>query len=188
MRTRNWMWVVVCGVMLMLSSVPVMAQAQDGGGNQGNQGRKGNRGGGGNFDLAAFRERMMTQIKEQMGITNEDEWKVVQPKLEKVMTAQREARASGMGMFGGGRGPGGGTTGNNPPSDRPQSAVAKAQADLKSALDDKSIGADEIANRLKALRDARQKAKSDYEAAQKELKDVLTQRQEAVLVMAGYLE
>src|SRR5689334_16497116 len=53
-----------------------------------------------NRDPAAFRERMMNGIKERMAATD-DEWKVLQPKIEKVMTAQRNARGGGFGGFGG---------------------------------------------------------------------------------------
>src|SRR5205814_3579173 len=64
-----------------------------------NQGR-------GNFDPAQMRERMMNRIKEQLGATD-DEWKAISPKVEKVMTAQRESRGGGFGFGGGGFGGGG---------------------------------------------------------------------------------
>src|ERR1041384_6457254 len=163
MRTRNWMWLAICGLVLALSSMPAMAQNGGGGGGGGG---KGGRSGRGNFDPAAMQAQMMTRIKDQLGATD-DEWKVLQPKVEKVMTASREARFGGMGaMFGGGRGQGGpgGGGGGAAATDRPQTAIGKAAADLRSALEDKSIGAEEIANRLKVLRDAKQKAKEEYEA------------------------
>ena len=79
-----------------------------------------NQGGGrGNFDPAQMRERMMTRIKEQLGATD-DEWKAIEPKVDKVMTAQRESRGGfGFGGFGGGRGgPGGGFGGPPGPAGR----------------------------------------------------------------------
>lgn len=123
---------------------------------------------------------MMNGIKEQMGAT-EDEWKVIQPKLEKVMTAQRESRFAG---FGGGRG-GRGGEGN---AEQPQSAVAKASAELRSTLANKEATADDILAKLKTLREAKEKAHADLVAAQKELKEVLSQRQEASLVLSGTLD
>jgi hypothetical protein len=66
--------------------------------------------------------------------------------------------------------------------------VGKAQADLRAALDDKSTSPEEINKRLAALREAREKARADRTAAQKELKEVLSARQEAVLVSMGMLE
>jgi hypothetical protein len=165
----------------------VLAQAGGGGG------------GGGQFDPAQFRQRMMDRLKEQLG-ASDDEWKAIQPKVEKVMDAQRDARSGGGGFFfgggrggpGGGRGGpgGGGGGGRGGPGGTPgeQTAVGKAMADLRSALDEKSTPADEIAKRLATLRDVREKARKSLADSQKDLKDLLTQRQEAVLVMAGMLE
>ena len=67
-------------------------------------------------------------------------------------------------------------------------AVAKASAELRTALENKDTAADEIAKKLASLREARDKARADLLATQKELKEVLTQRQEAVLVTMGMLE
>lgn len=133
----------------------------------------------GNFDPAQFRERRLTQIKEQLGATDE-EWKVLSPKIEKVMTAQFAG-------FGGGRGGRGGNGGGNA-DNQPQTPVAKASADLRATLANKDAPADEIKAKLAALRDAREKVKADLQASQKELKEILTQRQEAVLVTNGMLE
>jgi hypothetical protein len=133
----------------------------------------------GNFDPAQFREQMMTRMKEQLG-SNDDEWKVLSPKIEKLMTAQRDARV-GFGGGGGGQRRGGDTQQN-------QSATAKASAELRTALENKDTPAPEIAAKLTALREARDKGRAELVAAQKELKEILTQRQEAVLVTMGMLE
>jgi hypothetical protein len=164
--------------------------AGGGGGGGGGGGFGGGGGGGGNrrnFDPAQFRQRMMDNIKDQLNVTD-DEWQVLQPKIEKVMTSQRDLRA-GMGMFrrqGGGGGAGGGGGGGFGATD--DSPVAKATQDLRDTLDNKDSTADTITQKLTALRDARTKAQTDLAAAQKDLKDVLTQRQEASLVMMGMLE
>jgi len=135
-----------------------------------------------NRDPAAFRERMMTMIKERMGATD-DEWKVLLPKIEKVQTAQRNSRG---GFFGGGGGRGGNRGGDAAAAD--QSPTQKASADLRTVLDNKDASADDIKAKLAALREAREKGKAELAAAQKELKEVLTQRQEAVLVTMGMLD
>jgi len=140
----------------------------------------------GNFDPAQARERMEARMKEQLGVSD-DEWKVLQPKVEKVMTAQRDARAGGFGFGGGGR-RGGANGGGGGADNQPQSAVAKAQADLRTTLENQSASAQDINAKLTALREARAKAKGELEAAQKELKEVLTARQEAVFVSMGMLE
>ncbi|HEY7115848.1 MAG TPA: hypothetical protein VH475_04625, partial [Tepidisphaeraceae bacterium] len=73
-------------------------------------------------------------------------------------------------------------------NNREQTAVAKAAAELRAAIDDKSTSPEDINKKLAALRDAREKARAELQAAQKELKDVLSARQEAVLVSSGMLE
>src|SRR6478609_1357730 len=54
---------------------------------------------------------MMERAREQLGVTNDDEWKIVSERLEKVMTARRDANAGAFGGFGRGGGPGGGRRG-----------------------------------------------------------------------------
>lgn len=145
---------------------------------------KGTRTGRGNFDPAAFRKQMEDRMKEAMGATD-DEWKVLQPKIEKVTTLQRQSRP-GMGMMMGSRGgaPGGDRA---PSADRPQSDVEKKMTDLNKVLQNKEASADEIKTSLTAVREAQAKAKADLEAAQKDLKGIVTVRQEAVLVTMGVL-
>lgn len=171
MSRRGWLMLVV-GCALLVPAA--LSQAQD----NNNQGRRGN------FDPAQFRERMMNNIKERLG-ASDDEWKVLQPKVEKIMTAQRESRGGGLGG-GGGFGRRGGQGGGG--DQQPTTAVGIATQDLNKALENKDTPADELAKKLAALRDAREKAKAATAAAQKELKEVLTARQEAVLVTMGMLD
>jgi hypothetical protein len=141
----------------------------------------------GNFDPAQFRERAMNRLKEQLGATDE-EWKAIQPKVEKVMNAQRESRGGGFGFGGGGRGGPGGGGGGGGGDQAPTTAVGKASADLRTTLEDKNAAPETIAKKLSSLREAREKARKDVADSQKELKEILTQRQEAVLVINGMLE
>ena len=200
MSRRMWIACLMC-----MFIAPAMVKAQpapdngghnnNGGGNGADAGGRRNRGGGngggggGNFDPAQFRQRMMDNIKDQMG-AKDDEWKVIEPKLSKVVDLNFASRMRGGGMFGnrgGGQG-GQGGGGNRPAGGAADSPVAKAMQDLRETLDNKDASADDIAKKLTALRDARDKSHSDLVAAQKDLKEVLTQRQEAVLVMMGQLE
>jgi hypothetical protein len=159
---RQMMWVVVALVMMV--GLVGTVQAQAGGGGRGN------------FDPAQFRQQMMDRFKEQLG-ASDDEWKAIQPKLEKVM----EVRQASFAGFGRGRGGGGG-------QDAPQTPIAKASADLRAALENKDTPADELQKKLAALREARETARKDLATAQKDLKDLLTARQEAVMVVNGMLE
>jgi hypothetical protein len=180
--SRRMVYVSILSAALM---APAMALAQaDSKPAQSGQTDRGNRGGGngGNrWDPAQMRQRMEDWMKEQLK-ASDDEWKVLQPKLEKVFNAQRDMRGGG---FFGGRGRGGD---NNATADEPTTPVAKANRDLKQALDNDKASADELASKLKALREAREKGKAELQTAQKDLKEVLTQRQEAVLVMNGMLD
>jgi hypothetical protein len=136
------------------------------------------------------RQRMLDALKTQMGATD-DEFAAIQPKLEKVMQLQRDANGGGMrGMFGGGRGGRNGGNANaaaTPAAGTELSAVQKASTDLKASLDDKSATPADIKAKLDAFRAAKAQAKEDLAAAQKDLASVLTQRQEALLVMTGML-
>ncbi|MFI5380602.1 MAG: hypothetical protein ACHRHE_14995 [Tepidisphaerales bacterium] len=169
MKQFNWLMGTMAILTLVLAG---SALAQGGGG-----GRPG--GPGGNFDPAQFQQMMMNRMKEQLGATD-DEFKVLWPKIEAVQTAQRENWGGGFGGrgFGGPGGPGGAQ----------QSAVQLASAELRQALDSKDTPAEVFEKKLSALREARANARKKIEDAQKQLKELLTVRQEAALVSMGILE
>jgi chromosome segregation ATPase len=88
-------------------------------------------------------------------------------------------------MFGGGRRRG---MDSGTPSTQPQSPVQQAIADLRSTLDDDSATADQIKSKLDTLRQARAEAKVELGKAEDDLRSLLTQRQEASLVIDGILD
>ena len=128
---------------------------------------------------------MMDNIKQQLGATD-DEWNVLQPKVQKVVDLSREMM---VGRFGGrgGRG-GGGGGGGNPPAAAPNTDLTDKTKALNDTLDNKDADPKDIAQKLAAVRDARERVKADLVKAQAELKEVLTPRQEARLVLMGVLE
>lgn len=158
------------------------------GGNNGGNPPGQNGGGRGNFNPAQFRQRMLDRVKQQLGASDE-EFTALSPKIEKVMQLQRDA--GGRGGFGGRRGGGqggpGGGQGGTPPT-TPPSAVQTASTELQTTLDNKDAKPEEIKAKLDALRAAKAQAKQDLAGAQQELKGLLTQRQEAVLVEMGMLD
>jgi hypothetical protein len=186
----RWRSTLLAVFFASLVSIPVFAQEQ--GGDRGNQGGGGGAGmggpggggGRGNFDPAQMRQRMMDGIKEQLKPSDE-EWQVLQPKIEAVLTAQRNARAGGMGMMWGGRGGGGG---RGPGGGGDDTELGRASRELRTLLQSEGADAKDIATRLEAYRAARAKAEEQLKTARAELKDLVTQRQEAVLVMATLLE
>lgn len=137
-------------------------------------------GGGRNFDPAEFQKRMTERLKEQLEITDETEWKALEPLVTKVNEARFAAFAGGRGGRGGrGGGPGGQGGGfggqPNPTADSLQKAIdAKASnAETKAALD-----------KYVADRKAKQ---AELEKAQAALRKVLTPRQEAIATLNGLL-
>jgi hypothetical protein len=147
----------------------------------------------GNFDPAAFRQRMMDRIKEQLAPTD-DEWKVLQPKIEAAQKQSMEARMSGFGG-GGRRGGTGGGGGNNPapaatadaPA-QPQSDVQVKTAALRTLMENKEADPKAIAEKVKELREAKEKSKVELKKTQDELREIVTPRQEAQLILLQILE
>ncbi len=194
--------VIGLGVLAMLVALLAVgiSIAQPQGGQRGNQ-RGGQRG---MFDPARMQQMMQERMKEQLGISD-DEWQVVGPRLTKVMTLSREVQMGpGMGrMFMGRNRPGGpqggpqGAPGANnadrqrrprgPFGQQQDTEMSKASEALQTTLENSASTADEIKAKLTAFRAAKEKARSELAAAQKELREVLTLRQEAQLVLMGML-
>ena len=197
---RAWLGLVAVAAMGIVSvGLASAADAPAAGGDNGGarQGRQR-----GNFDPAQMRQQMSDRMKTAMGATD-DEWKVLQPKIEAVQTAQRDTRGGGMmGMMGRGNRPGrtGGAAGGDAAGGAaapaaapatpavPQSEAAKASDALRKVLDNKEAKPEEVKTALQAFRDARTAAEAKLVAAQKELKDIVTVKQEAQLVMMGLLK
>ncbi len=143
--------------------------------------------------MEEFRTRIEDQLRERLGAT-EEEWKVLQPRMDKVQQLMRQSRAGLRGMFGmtgrGGRGRRGGDD-RQPAEGTPEresSDVEQKTEALRSLLDDETSSAPSIKAALAALRKARQKAQEELAVARKELREVVTARQEAQLVLMTLLD
>jgi hypothetical protein len=185
----------ICGVAaaLTLGAGTVSAQ-NDNGGPGGGQGGGGF--GRGNFDPAQFQQRMMDNIRDQLGFTNDADWNAVQPLIQKVMDARRDigfgggARMfagrnrggqGGGGQGGGGNGGFGGGRGGFGPQPSPEAEA------LQKAIDDNSPPA-QIKAAL-AKYEAAQKAKqAKLVQAQEDLRKVLTMKQEAQATLLGLVQ
>ena len=195
-------------LLVGMTAVPSFAQdaaggggGQPGGGQQNNGGGGGGGGGGrrngggfggqggGNFNPQQFQQQRLDRIKQDLGATDE-EFAALQPKIEAVMTAQRNSGMGFGGRGGGGRGGQGGPGGGGPggAGGQPQSEVQKAAQALRDVLQNKDATPGDIKSKLDGLREARTKSHDDLVKAQNDLKGVLTQRQEAVLVSQNILE
>ena len=121
-------------------------------------------------------------LKERLG-ASDDDWKIIQPKLQKVV-ALRGATGQGGGAGGFGMmGIMGGAAQSPAATD-----VSKAMRELRNALKDEKAKTEEIGAKLQAWRDARERAKSELTKAQADLIGILTARQEGVLLTMGFIQ
>jgi len=148
---------------------------------------QGGRQGRGNFDPAQFRERMMQNLREQLEVTDDAEWKAIEPMVQKVMDARMAAGAGmGRGMFFGRR-RGGDTNADQPQQRRGGFGQPSQEAEaLQKAIDAKASKAE-----IKAAMDkyvaSRKVKQAELEKAQEDLRKVLTSRQEAIATLDGLL-
>ncbi|HNQ72027.1 MAG TPA: hypothetical protein PKN95_00290 [Verrucomicrobiota bacterium] len=179
MKLNQALKVLSLTAILALGAQTVMAQD---GGNRPRRNRDGQdnnqrgewQGRRGNFDPAEMRQRMLERTREELEITDDTEWKAIEPLITKVGEARM---AIGFGRFGGRGGPGGpgGFGANNPAAETLQKVIdAKASnKETKAAL-----------AKYVADRKARQ---ARLEQAQEDLRKVLTPRQEAIATLRGLL-
>ena len=120
----------------------------------------------------AMQERQISRLKETLGCTDE-EWKAIEPAAKNLIDARSKS------MMGGfrGRREGGATP-----------AGPSEMEDLRKALDSEKSTPDEIKQKLAAYRDMRKKNEEELKKAQEGLKKVVNVKQEARLVLMGYLE
>lgn len=129
---------------------------------------------------------MMDNFRQQLGVTNDDEWGVIQDRLQKVLRLKMEAALSGgAGMMAGMR-----RNGGNGPGFRTFQGMSQPDpsADsLRNALDANAPNA-QLKAAMDKLRDSRKQKEAELSKAQEDLRSVLTVRQEATLVLAGMLD
>ena len=140
----------------------------------------------GNFDPAQMQQRMMDNIRDQLGFTNDTDWSAVQPLVQKVMDARRDVGFGNMrphigrnrgGNNGGGQG-GGGRGGecsasparNKMPCRRPLTMTHRRRKSR------------DLLAKYKAAQKVKQ---ANLETAQANLKAVLTVKQEAQATLLG---
>jgi hypothetical protein len=119
----------------------------------------------------------LNSIKRQLEV-NDAEWAALLPKIQRVIIASADGESSNQlrGLIAGFTG-----------GQLPKSDVSKRRQELQAALAIPATTPGEIQTKLRALREARQKAKEELGAAQKDLIELLTVRQETALVLLGLL-
>ena len=148
-----------------------------------------------NFDPAAMRQERLDRMKDTLEVKDDKEWSAIQPLVGKVMDAQRDLMASRMrGMMGGRnrRSRGGDNGDNNGSSNRPSRSSflgepSAAVTDLQKAIDAKAP-ATELKSKMAAVRAETKDKEAKLDAAEEDLRSVLTTRQEAIAVENGLLK
>ena len=121
-------------------------------------------------------------LKDAFGATD-DEWPALLPKIQNIQKLQaqlRPRRSGGMGM---GMVMWGVSAQPAEPSELDQAATA-----LDKVLADKGASDGDLKSALQTYRQARAKVKTTLETAQKDLKELLTVRQEAIAKQMGYFD
>lgn len=177
MKVSQILATAAVATVLSLTTTNLCAQQDQGGGRRGP----------GNFDPAQFRERMMERVKENLEITDDTEWKAIQPLVQKVMDARMAAMSGmGRGMMGGPRrgGDNGGDQGQrrggmfgqpNPDAEALQRAV------------DSKASTTELKTAIAKYNESRKTKQAELEKAQADLRKVLSVRQEALATLNGLL-
>ena len=181
MKKLTQMLALVGVAALCLSTGTVFAQDNGGpgggpggdqggpGGGRGNRGQGGGRGGFG--DPAQMRQFMADRTKQAFGSTDE-EWKAIEPLVNKVNELRFDPLISGRG----GRGGRGGQGGQGGPGGAQASEEVTALADAV----EKDASKEDLKAKMAAYRKVRAEKEAELKKAQDELKKVLTTKQEAI--------
>lgn len=144
------------------------------------------RGGGGIGFSGPRRAEQLLAIRHLLGADDDDAgWKTLSPMVAKVLLAKQNT-SSGAGMNW--------TVSNDagpvflPSSAKPDTGPGRAMQDVRAAVADPQASNEQLARTIAAARDARQRARAEYEAAQTDLIAALTARQQAILLTIGLLD
>lgn len=146
------------------------------------------------FDRGQFMERILERLRENLGASAE-EWSVLKPMIDNIMEKQSAMRRSVgrgvFGTFGGGRGGRGGDNDGNR-RDR-EGRRSRGDGDSGSNADSlreavESGDANKIKKELASYRAAQKKRAAELKKAREELRQVVTLKQEATLVLWGLLD
>ena len=150
--------------------------------------------GGGNFDPAQFRQMRMDAYKEQLEVTDDGEWKVLEAAIGKVMDSQQDV-FTGMarGMMGGRRrggnnGDQGGNAGGNRPPRNPFGGTPDPDSEALQAAIEAKAPAAELKTKMEKVRSAAKAKEAKLAAAQEDMTKLLSARQEAIAITIGLVK
>src|SRR5687767_4322000 len=184
-------------MMISLGAAPPQPGRSAGAGGQSPGGGASGHFGGTGSDPLRFRHLTMNAVRAKLA-ADDEQWKSLWPKIEKVLEAQRNAR-TGAGMsFSSPAMVKGNPPANAMPPQRPpiggagagvvDTPAGRAMQQIRAALENQQTSDEELLKQVTAMRAARDIARAELAAAQKDLHDACSPRQEAVLVTLGVLE
>lgn len=119
--------------------------------------------------MSQMQSRRLADIKKRLGVTDE-EWTIIEPRVKAVMDLSD--RGGFMRM----------------PASKTVDPIEQAQKALQQTLDKEAPSTAEVKAKLAALRGAREKSEQQLLDARKKLAEILTIKQEAILVMMKILK
>ena len=166
----------LCAVAAALAFAASRLSAQDNGNNGGSHGNHS----GGNWDPAQIQQRILDAIQERLGFTNEVEWDAVKPIVQKVIDTGREVIGGRLDPFGGSHSRGSSRGGPGGLFGQPSAE----RESLQKALDD-NVPTGQIKDLIAKYKAAQKLKQARLEAAQADLKSVLSTKQEAQALLLG---
>jgi Spy/CpxP family protein refolding chaperone len=177
MKSTRMTW--IAALLTLALALPTMGQggAGAGGGDRGGQGggRRG-RGGRGGWDPARMEQMMLGRLKEAIKAP-EAEWTAIEPLVKDVLKKRAEGMMRGMRSWGRRRG-----------GDDQQQEPVTPTSELRGLLEKDDSSAEAVKAKLDALRAERTQKESELKASRENLRQVLTVKQEAQLVLMGILD
>lgn len=169
--------------LMLAFSASQNLMAQGNGGQRNNQQRR-------QRDPAQMMAQRMDRYRQELEVTSDDEWKALQPLIEKVVSAQGESRVADFRGARGQRGNRQGNTNANATADRQArpGAEVNPEADaLRQAVQAKAPATD-ISAKLAKLREVQKTREAKLATARENLRKVLSVRQESIAVTIGLLK
>ena len=129
-------------------------------------------------------KEQLAAIKDLLAAADDD-WQTLSPKVERVLAAKQNLN-TGAGMN---------WTSQNgfkpvvqASTSRPDTPAGKALQAVRDAVTDPAASDEDLSRKMAAVREARQKARIEYQTAQNELISATSPRQQAILMTLGVIE
>ena len=184
MKLNRIITLCAVAVTLAISASSLLAQENNNNGGNRQRGPGGPGGPGGGFDPAQMQQRILENIQEQLGFTNDTEWDAVKPLVQKVMDARRDVGVGGMRSLFGSRSRGGDQVRSSRGGSSMFGQTSSEQQALEKALEDNAPAA-QIKDLLAKYKASQKTKQAKLEAAQADLKAILTSKQEAQAYLLG---